>query len=412
MHNRIIYNLGLKNKHGRNRGTMRITMMCLRNLLRRRLRTSLCVLGIVLATMFIVVIGATTVRYVSVIKEMNLFFSGDVVVVPRGAFVIYAFPIGGTFQENVADEVRNVYGVETAVPLLFIIASNPEGGFSLVPTNVNIGVPAGEWEVLVGSTLLEPGGSWPSANSSDKEVVVGASLSDQYNLTVGSKITIKNHELRVVGILEAQSALLTRTIIMPLKLAQDIYRYNMLINMVVVEPKEGTSEEEIANRIELEIGSTKALTSDERNEIVEPLLSDVEKWNLGIRSVLFFLSMILVNMVAMMNVSERRRDFATLVAIGAPKSSIFRMVITETALIGLFGGLAGILLGSVAAVFLTSFYTSIPVSMIFPGLFYVVSPTLMIEILASTVAVSCVAGVIPAISATKMKVAEVLRSEY
>jgi putative ABC transport system permease protein len=275
-----------------------------------------------------------------------------------------------------------------------------------------MGVPAGKWEVLVGSTPLEPGGSWPSANPEDKEVVVGSSLSDQYNLTAGSEIKIKDNELKVAGVLKAQSALLTRTIIMPLELAQDIYGYNMLINMVVVEPKEGVPEEEIANRIELEIISTKALTSEERNEIIEPLLSDMEKWNLGIRSVLFFLSMILVTMVATMNVSERRRDFATLDAIGAPKSSIFRMVIIETGLIGLFGGLAGILLGSVAAVYLTSVYTSIPISMVFPGLFYVVSPTMMIEILASTVTVSCVAGVIPAITATRINITEVLRAEY
>lgn len=391
---------------------MRITMMCLRNLLRRRLRTSLCILGIALATMFIVVIGATTMRYVSVIKEMNLFFSGDVVVVPKGVFVIYAFPIGGTFQENVVDKVKEVEGVETAVPLLFTIASSSEEVFPLIPTNVNIGVATGKWEILVGSTPLKPGGSWPSADPDDKEVVVGPSLSDQYDLTVGSKIKVKNHELRVVGILEAQSALLTRTIIMPLKLAQDVHGYNMLINMIVVEPKEGILEEEIANRIELEIGGTNALTSDERNEIVDPLLSDIEKWNLGIITVLFFLSMILVTTIAMMNVSERRRDFATLDAIGAPKSSIFRMVITETGLIGFFGGLAGILLGLVAAVYLTSFYTSIPLSVIFPGLFHVVPLTLMIKILASTVTVSCIAGIIPAITATRMKVTEVLRSEY
>ena len=392
---------------------MRITMMCLRNLLRRRLRTSLCILGIALATMSIVVIGATTMRYISVIKEMNLFFRGDVVVVPKGVFVIYAFPIGGTFQENIVDKVKEVEGVKTAVPLLFIIATSSEEVFPLVPTNVNIGVPTGKWDALVGSTLpLKPGGSWPSADSDDEEVVVGPSLSDQYDLKVGSKIEVKNHELRVVGILETKSAILTRTIIMNLELAQDIYGYNMLINMVVVEPEEGVSEEELANRIELEIEYIKALTSDERDEIVEPLLSDIEKWNLGIISVLFFLNMILVTTVAMMNVSERRRDFATLDAIGAPKSYIFRMVITETGLIGFFGGLAGILLGLVAAVYLTSFYTSIPLSVLFPGLFYIVPLTLMIEILTFTVAVSCIAGIIPAITATRMKVTEALRSEY
>ena len=367
--------------------------------------------------MFIVVISSATTRYTSIMKEMNLFFNGDIVVVARGVPVIYAFPIGGTLQENIVDKLKEVKVngtevVKKATPLLFVITSKLGEVIQLVPLNVSIGVPAEEWEVLVGSTPLKPGGCWPSSNSSDKEVVVGNSLSDQYNLTVGSKINIKSYELRVVGILDTRSAFLTRTIVMPLKLAQDIYRYNMLINMVIVEPKEGVPEEEIAKTIELEIGSVKALTSDERNELVEPLLSDIEKWNLGIRSVLSFLSMILVTMVAMMNVSERRRDFATLDAIGAPKSSIFLVVITETGLIGLFGGLAGILFGSVAAVYLTSFYTSIPISIIFPGLFYVISPTLMIEILASTVAVSCIAGVIPAINATKMKIAEVLRSEY
>ena len=362
--------------------------------------------------MLIVAVGATIMRYTSIMKEMNLFFNGDVVVVPKGVPVIYAFPIGGTLLENVVDKVKEVEGVKTAVPLLFVIASKPDEVIQLVPMNVSIGVPAGEWEVLVGSTPLKPGGSWPSADSSDKEVVVGTSLSDQYNLTVGSKVSVRKYDLRVVGILEAQSAFLSRTIIMSLKLAQEIYGYNMLINIIVVEPKEGIPEEEIANTIELEIGSTNALTSDERNEIVEPLLSDIEKWNLGIRSVLFFLSMILVTTVAIMNVSERRRDFATLDAIGSPKSFIFVMVIIETGLIGLFGGLAGILLGSVAAVYITSVYTSIPISMIFPGLTYVVSPTMIIEILASTVTVSCVAGIIPAITATRMKVTEVLRSEY
>ena len=201
---------------------MRITLMCLRNLLRRRFRTSLCILGIVLATMFIVVISSATTGYTSAMKEMNLFFNGDIVVVARGVPVIYSFPIGGTLQENIVDKVKEVKVnevevVKKAVPLLFVITSKPDEAIQLIPMNISIGVPAGEWEVLVGSTPLKPGGSWPSANLSDKEVVVGNSLSDQYDLTVGSKINIKGHELRVVGILEAQSALLTRTIIMPLK---------------------------------------------------------------------------------------------------------------------------------------------------------------------------------------------------
>jgi len=362
--------------------------------------------------MFIVTVGATTSGYISAIKEMNLFFSEDIVVVARGVIVIYAFPIGGTLQENMVDRIKIVEGVETAVPMLFIITPKQEGVLQLIPTNVSIGIPSGNWSVLLGSTPLEPGGNWPSEDPNKKEVVIGQSLAAQFNLTIGSKTKIKNHDLNIVGILDTPSILLSRSIIMPLRLSQVVYGYNELVNMVIVKPSKGVTQEELAQKIEMQIGSVKALTCEERNEIVLPALSDIETWNLGIRAMLFFLNMILVANVATMNISERRRDFATLAAIGAPRNSIFRIVITETILIGLFGGLLGLLLGTVATLLLASLYTNIPLTLFLPSLFDIVSPIFMIEILAFTVVVSSIAGIIPAINAMRANISEVLRSEY
>jgi len=47
----------------------------------------------------------------------------------------------------------------------------------------------------------------------------------------------------------------------------------------------------------------------------------------------------------------------------------------------------------------------------FQDLFGVVSPIFMVEILASTLVVSCVAGIIPAINAARANISEILRSE-
>jgi putative ABC transport system permease protein len=362
--------------------------------------------------MSIVTIGATTSRYVSIIKEMHTYFSGKVVVVTKGAIVIEAFPIGiGNLPQTMAEKVKqDVHEVKNAVPMLFIY--NLEGAVEALPTNFTIGIPCGNWSVLVGPTPLKPGGCWPSADSSENEVVVGSSISDQYSLTAGTKIKIEGHDFAVAGVLDTSSALLSRSIIMSLELAQEIYRYNMLVNLIVVEPIEGVTDEELANSIETEIQDIKALTEEERTELARPLISNIETWTLGIRTVLFALSMIFVITVAMMNISERRRDFATLDAIGAPKSFIFKMVITETGLMGLFGGVAGILLGSVAAILLASFYTGIPISLFFPGIFDITPPYLMLQILVSTIAVSCIAGIIPSIAAARMNITEVLRAEY
>ena len=394
---------------------MRITVMCLRNLLRRRFRTSLCIFGVSLATIFIVAIGATTTNYTAVIREMNIFFSGDVVVVAEGAMVIQAFPVvGGNLPTSAVEKVQQVNGVETAVPMLVRFGYQVEAVIQLAPTNVSVGIPPENWSVLVGHTPLKLGGNWPSPDPGEKEAVIGSSLAKQYDLIVGSKVKIENTNLTVAGILDTRSALLSRSLILPLELAQRLYYgHTMWIgNMVVAHPDEGVTEKELVDRIEAEILGVEALTTDERNEIVEPLLHDIETWNLGISSALYLLSMVLVTTVAMMNVSERRRDFATLDAIGAPRGSIFRMVITETTLIGLLGGLAGLLLGSLVAILIASFYTNIPLSMFFFDLFNIISPFFMIQILASTVAVSCVAGIIPAIAASRMNISEILRAEY
>jgi len=366
--------------------------------------------------MSIVAIGATTSRYISIIKEMHIYFNGKVVIVHKRAIVIEAFPIAGEkLDESMAEKVKQeVAGVENAVPMLFMYG---EDALQPLPTNLTIGIPFGNWSVLVGPTPLKPRGHWPSADSIENEVVVGSSLSDQYNLTVGTKIKIEDYDLKVAGVLDTSSALLSRLIIASLELVQDIYGYGVAgsnwVNLIVVEPVKGVNIEELAERIEeAEIGNINALTEEERTHHAQPLINNIETWTLGIRSVLFILSMIFVTTVAMMNISERRRDFATLDAIGAPKSFVFKMVITETGLMGLFGGVAGILLGSVAAIFLVSFFTGIPISLFFPGIFDITPPYLMTEILASTVTVTCIAGVIPSIAATRMRIAEVLRAEY
>lgn len=390
----------------------RLLNLCFRNLFRRRVRTLLAISGITLATMFIVAIGATTSRYVTVLKEMNVFFSGDIVAVWKGTPVIQGFPIGGFFPESIVGRIKNVNITKAATPMFFVFNLELGGGISPLPSNVSIGVPTGNWSVLVGPTPLNKGGSWPSVGFKVKEAVVGSSLAQQYALVVGSEIDVKGYKLRVTGILETGSGLLSRAIIMPLDVSQDVYAWPMMINMVVVEPKDGVTEKELATRIQSEVSTLNAWTEQQRNDLLGPLLSEVEMFNVGIRSVLFFMSMVLVTTVAMMNVSERRRDFATLDAIGAPKTYVARMVMIETALMGFFGGAAGILLGAVTALLMASIYTSIPLLLFFPSFFDIVPPWLMIEILALTVVVSCVAGVIPALSAAKTKITEFLRSEY
>jgi putative ABC transport system permease protein len=345
---------------------------------------------------------------------MNVLFSGQIMVVSKDTIVIQAIPITrGAFPESLAEEIKvNVKEVDKAVPVLFITSINFEGILQPVPPNFSIGIPVKDWQLILGSIPLKGNvGHFPT-NESSNEVVVGASLADQYSWTLGTRIVVSGYELEISGILDTKLALLNRCVVMPLKLAQKVYIYPDSINMIAVKPLQGYPQKNLTEEIEKQEPHVSALTEDQRNDMIQPILAQVETWNLGIQAVVFVMSLILVMTVTLMSVSERRRDFATLDAIGAPLNSVFRVVTLETSLIGVLGGAIGIFFGSLTALVLASLYTNIPLAMFFPTFYEIVPPLYMLEIFAAIVIVCCVGGVIPAINATRTRIAEVLRAEY
>ena len=335
-------------------------------------------------------------------------------VVSKDAIVIQAIPIGGgMLPQNYTEKlIQNVTGVDKTVPILFITPIGIGGIIQPVPVNFSMGIPVEYWRLILGSIPLEGNvGHFPT-NESSNDVVIGASLADQYNWTVGTNITVNDHELEIAGILDTKLALLNRCIVMPLQLAQELYNYRGSVNIITIKPIQGFSQKNLTDTIEKQIAYVNALTEDERNDMIQPVLAQVETWNIGIQTVIFLMSLILVMTVTVMSVSERRRDFATLDAMGAPLSYVFRVVIFETSLIGVLGGILGIVFGSLAALVLASLYTNIPLAMFFPTFYEIIPPFYMLEIFLAVVFVCCLGGIIPAINATRMRIAEVLRAEY
>jgi ABC-type lipoprotein release transport system permease subunit len=367
-----------------------------------------------LATTFIVAVGATTMRYTTVIKEMSVLFNGQVMVISHGTIVIQAIPIGGSMlpQGSTEKRIQNITGAEETVPILFVTPIGIGGIIEPVPINFSLGIPVEHWQQILGPTPLKGNVGHFPANESGNEVIAGASLADEHGWLVGTRIEVGDRELEIVGILDTKLALLNRCVIMTLKLAQEVYNYPGSVNIITVKPAQGFSEKNVAEAIEQRIDYVDALTDEERNDMIQPVLDQVETWNIGLHTAVFLMSLILVMTVTIMSVSERRRDFATLDAIGAPLSYVFRITILEVALIGVIGGALGLAFGSVASLMLASLYTNIPLVQFLPSIFDVVPPIYMLEIFSALVSVCCVAGIVPAVNAARMRTAEVLRAEY
>jgi ABC-type antimicrobial peptide transport system permease subunit len=93
-------------------------------------------------------------------------------------------------------------------------------------------------------------------------------------------------------------------------------------------------------------------------------------------------------------------------------SYVFKLVISETSLIGVLSGALGLVFGSFGALILASVYTNIPLAQFFPSILEIVPPLYMIEMFAAVVLVCCLGGIVPAINAARTRIAEVLRAEY
>lgn len=366
-----------------------------------------------IAATFVIAVGATTMRYTTVIREMNVLFNGQITVVSKDAIVVQAIPISGGMlpEDSTVKKLMNISGVATITPVLFVTSVGSQALVQAVPVNFTMGIPVDDWELVLGPIPLRPSGHFP-ANDSSNEIVAGASIADQYNWTVSSDIQVNGYTLHVSGVFDTKMALLNRCLVMPLTLAQTIYNYPQSVNIIAVKPLQNIPQKNLTTTIKQGIGYVNALTETERNDIVQPVLDQVQTWTLGIEAVVFIMSLILVMTVTVMSVSERRRDFATLDAIGAPATYMFKVVIMETLFIGVLGGVIGIAFGSLAAVLLASFYTNIPVTLFFPSVLEIVPPIYMLEMLVAIVGVCCLGGIIPAVNAMRMRIAEVLRAEY
>ncbi len=147
---------------------------------------------------------------------------------------------------------------------------------------------------------------------------------------------------------------LDKTMFLPFETAREIARQSVTraarpmeipkgqISAVQVKVKEHFAIDEVAKRIMAAIPGTYAFASLE-------LTRDIHRQTEGLFRMLFLglaavwvLAVVLCGLVFSVMVNERRREIGLLRAIGADRSFIFKLFLTESSLLGLGGGILGV----------------------------------------------------------------------
>jgi putative ABC transport system permease protein len=114
-----------------------------------------------------------------------------------------------------------------------------------------------------------------------------------------------------------------------------------------------------------------------------------------------------------MTVLERTREIGIMKALGAEPRTIRVLFLTETALNGVIGGVAGLVLAFGASFLLNFGFTKFIQSQggTVPGSLFVIPPLLVLEALALAIAVSLIGGALPSRRAVRLQPLDALRYE-
>ncbi len=399
------------------RGT---TVRTLRSLSRRKLRTTLTVLGIAIGIWALVVFGAMANRINGMIQNGSVMFDSGMITAWSGGG---AAPKSNPMDVAIGEKFAGIAGVDTVVPAVgFPLTDDPTGITMGVPPTVEGDMPAGD----------APGGDrardalglhaasgrmLTAADEGSNVVVLGCDLAAQYGKSVGDPMTIRGEEFSVVGVLAKTLTQPDSAAYVPFEAAQRMYVRTLpslvagslpasrVVTTFMVYAKPGADLDGIAAQmraIDPELGT---MTPNDFDRSAGSYGSMLNALLVGIALISLAVGGLSVVNTMAMSVAERTREIGIKRAIGASRVRVLREIVTESGLIGCIGGLIGLALGAAVVVAANEAGRS--------------SGTILFELTAGTsfsaVAFSTIlgalAGFVPALHAARLDPVAALRYE-
>jgi len=389
-------------------------MSLMRNLGRRKLRTTLTVLGIVIGIWALVVFSALATKINTLVGSGTDYYVGKIVVSDGSSsgLGIGLIPI----DVALADQIRSLDGVGAVDPQVQMPFEDVKPTGFGIPKLI-IGAVAGAARGLDKFTVHPAQGRLlTAADEGSRVTVLGSDMARGFGLTIGDSVDLRGVSFQIVGILEPTLSAPDMTAMVPLSGAQELFlatlppklsaalRASELASQIVVYPAVGTDVGPLAIRIKA-LGNVTTMTSADWDQQVgsATLIFNAIIFGVGIISLIVG-GLSVINTMAM-SVTERTREIGIKRAIGSSRRRIIRELVAEAALIGAIGGVIGLALGALVVFVANEAGRSSGTS-----LFDLTAGTAIFAVAFSTI-LGIVAGVIPAWNAARLDPVAALRYE-
>ena len=307
-----------------------------KSLWRHRSRTLLTVSGAAVALFVFCIIGS--VQHGLAQLTENQAAQRTLVVFQENRFC----PASSKLPENYASAVEKMSGVDYVVPIK-VFTNNCRASLDVVVFN---GMPPEKLRRSRNLTLLS--GDWSEFDSRTDAALVGQSVAKRRGLKAGQSFTIGDITVRIVGTFRSSVAAEDKYFYTHLDFLQRARGKNNVgtVTQLEVHLVDGVDPDQMTSEIDAHFHSGAVATSTRSKGIFQrDTLADLAEligfahW-LGYACVGLVLALVATTTV--MGVQDRIKEHAVLQTLGVRPARVFRLVVAESILQSLAGGLLGI----------------------------------------------------------------------
>jgi putative ABC transport system permease protein len=386
-------------------------MGIVRNVFRRKTRAFLTIFGITIGVLALVVMGAMAEK-LNLLVDGGVRYYGDKVTVSDAST---GGMFGGPMSTDRIAQVEKVKGVRVASANLGMLI-NKDGSAMTLGTPPMIIANDGRgnrWESFK-ITYAKGRDIRPFERG---VVVVGSDLVKKLNAEVSKNVTLRGRSFKVVGVMDKTLTAPDMTAVVALEDAQEMYvkdlpaavRDNVdvtkLCTGVTVYPKDGVNPEALAKTLNAQITGIKASGPSAFKKQVVDAMKIFNSIIFGIAMISLLVGGLSVINTMTMAVAECTKEIGIRKAIGASHGAIMRQFVSESALIGLVGGLVGLGLGWLIAQALNAAGAASSTQL------FLVTGRLALGSLAFALVLGAFSGIYPAWHAARLDPVKALRFE-
>lgn len=363
--------------------------MVLKNILRRKTRTALTILGISIGVAAVVALGAIAEGFTVQITGMLTKGGADLTIVQDKVADMSLSVI----EEEVGEKVAAMRGVSHVSGMLFSVV--PASGtpyfmiFGYDPRQYAIR----HFKIVQGRTL-----------TADRQIILGNTAAGYMKKKVGDTLKLQDIPFRVAGIYQTGIGYEDGGAVMTLKDAQRMFKKPRQVSFYQIKVKDRERIEQIQQEIARRFKDIKVSRSGDFAENSQDIkVTRSIAWAISLLAV--FVGGIGMTNAMLMAVFERTREIGVLRAVGWRRWRVLWMILQESLLLSFLGGCVGIGIGilMVTGIQMLPFGASLMQAYFTPELFA--------QALAVALALGTVGGLYPAFRASRLSPLEALRYE-